>query len=83
MSPQQSEWRAEQEKDGANSPDLPRVLTVPRAHATRLTVVFYGSKIFCRKTAQLCETLCETELVKTSAWATVRKPMKTRAKTLS
>jgi hypothetical protein len=53
------------------------------ARETRFTVVFYGLKFFDVKTAQFCVTQRESEMAETSASATVRKPMKTRATTLS
>jgi len=54
-----------------------------RTRKDSFTVVFYGSKTLCCKTAQFCVTQRESEMAETSASATVRKPMKSRAKTLS
>jgi len=53
------------------------------ARETRFTVVFYGLKFFDVKTAQFCETQCKPELAEHRAHATVRDPVKTRAKPLS
>ncbi len=47
------------------------------------TVVFYGPNIFWRKTAQFCVTRRKSEMAEYLASATVRKPVKTRAKTPS
>jgi hypothetical protein len=47
------------------------------------TVVFYGLINFSRKTAQFCATRRESEWAKHLASATVRKPVKMSAKTLS
>jgi hypothetical protein len=67
----------------------------PGAHSTRargkgapfdkdfFTVVFYGPKILRRKTAQLYVTRRNSEMAECLASATMRKPVKTRAKTLS
>jgi hypothetical protein len=44
---------------------------------------FLRLKTFCCKTAQFCVTQRESEMAETSASATVRKPMKSRAKTLA
>jgi hypothetical protein len=54
-----------------------------RSQRKAFTVTFYGSKTFYCKTAQFCVTRRESELAETSTSATVRTPMKTRAKTLS
>jgi hypothetical protein len=47
------------------------------------TVVFYGPKILRRKTAQFCVTRRKSEMAKCLASATMRKPVKTHAKTPS
>ena len=58
-----------------------------RAHAREpsisFTVVFYGLKIFGCKTAQVCVKRREVCWSKDLASATVCKPVKTGAKTLS
>jgi hypothetical protein len=61
----------------------------PRARACApertglFTVVFYGLQIFCCKRAQFCVTQRESEMAETPSAATLRKPVKTHAKTLS
>jgi len=54
-----------------------------RTREDSFTVVFYGLKFFDVKTAQFSETQRESEMAETSASATVRKRLKTRAKPLS
>jgi hypothetical protein len=57
---------------------------VPRAHARGFVHGrFLRLKNFCCKTAQFCVTRRKSEMAETSASATVRKPMKSRAKNLS
>jgi hypothetical protein len=43
---------------------------------------FFGLRNFCCKTAQVCTTRRETEMLKQVASAAVRKPVKTHAKVL-
>jgi hypothetical protein len=43
---------------------------------------FFGSKTSCCKTAQFCVTQRQSQVAETFASAMVRKPMKSRAKTL-
>jgi hypothetical protein len=50
---------------------------------TLFTVIFYGLKIFGCKTAQFCATQRESKWLKHLASATLRKLVKTRAKTRS
>jgi hypothetical protein len=59
--------------------------TVPRARArTRLqfTVIFYGLKDFCCKTAQFCATPCEPACLWSALKNTLRNMLKNCAKSL-
>jgi len=54
-----------------------------REPAFAFTVVFYGLGKFCCKRVQFCATQRESEMAETPSATTVRKPVKTHAKTLS
>ena len=73
---------------GVDGPGLAALTLSARARealglSTTFTVVFYGSAIFCRKTAQLSETLRESAYLASSSENKLRNIMKTSAKTLS